>query len=52
VAGAPADCAQAVDALIEAGATSVVLVPRVGTGPEQDAQVRRFVTDVVPLLSR
>ena len=52
VAGAPADCARAVDALIEAGATSVVLVPRVGTGPEQDAQVRRFVTDVVPLLSR
>ena len=52
VAGDPADCARAVDALIDAGATSVVLVPRVGAGPEQDAQVRRFVTDVVPLLSR
>ncbi|MCX6519996.1 MAG: LLM class flavin-dependent oxidoreductase [Actinobacteria bacterium] len=52
VAGAPADCARAVDALIGAGATSVVLVPRVGTGSEQDEQVRRFVTDVVPLLSR
>jgi 5,10-methylenetetrahydromethanopterin reductase len=52
VAGDPADCARAVDALVEAGATSVVLVPCMGSGPEQDAQVHRFVTDVVPLLTR
>lgn len=52
VAGDPTDCARAVDALVDAGATSVVLVPRVATGVEQDAQVRRFVTDVVPLLAR
>lgn len=52
VAGTPADCARTVDALVTAGATSVVVVPSARSGAEQDAQVRRFVTDVVPLLAR
>ena len=51
VAGTPADCAASIDALVAAGATSVVVVPRVEGPSEQDAQVRRLVTDVVPLLS-
>ena len=52
VAGTPTDCARAVDALVAAGATSVVVVPRVDDPAAQDAQIRRFVTDVVPLVGR
>jgi len=51
VAGTPADCATAIDALVAAGATSVVVVPRADDPGAQDAQIRRLVTDVVPLLS-
>ena len=51
VAGTPADCARSIDALIAAGATSVVVVPRTRSGADQDDQVRRLVTEVAPLLS-
>jgi 5,10-methylenetetrahydromethanopterin reductase len=48
-AGTPADCASAIDALIAAGATSVVIVPE---APDHEQQVRRLVDDVLPLLGR
>jgi alkanesulfonate monooxygenase SsuD/methylene tetrahydromethanopterin reductase-like flavin-dependent oxidoreductase (luciferase family) len=51
VAGTAADCARSVDALVTAGATSVVIVPQTPDGEGQDHQVRRFVTEVVPLLT-
>ncbi len=51
VAGSPADCARAIDALVTAGATSVVVVPQAGNGRDQDAQVRRLVVDVIPRLT-
>ncbi len=51
VAGSPADCARAIDALVTAGATSVVVVPQGGNGQDQDAQVRRLVVDVIPQLT-
>ncbi len=51
VAGAPADCARAIDTLVQAGATSVVVVPGTPAGSDQDEQVRRFVGEVVPLLT-
>lgn len=48
VAGDPDDCARAVQALWDAGADTVVLLPRSGDGPEQ---VARFATEVRPALS-
>ncbi|MCB0998974.1 MAG: LLM class flavin-dependent oxidoreductase [Acidimicrobiales bacterium] len=50
VAGTPADCARAVDALVASGATSVVVVPRADDPSAQDAQIARFVREVVPLV--
>lgn len=52
VAGTPDDCARAIDGLVAAGATSVVVVPRVDDPAAQDAQIRRFVCEVVPLVGR
>jgi alkanesulfonate monooxygenase SsuD/methylene tetrahydromethanopterin reductase-like flavin-dependent oxidoreductase (luciferase family) len=52
VAGTPADCARAVEALLDAGATSIVIVPRVDDPDAQDEQIRRFATEVVPLVGR
>lgn len=49
VAGTPADCARAIDALVAAGATSIVLVPQ---PLDHEAQLRRFVDDVLPLVGR
>ena len=48
VAGTPADCAAAIDRLVAAGATSVVVVPG---ALESETQVQRLVHDVVPLLT-
>jgi alkanesulfonate monooxygenase SsuD/methylene tetrahydromethanopterin reductase-like flavin-dependent oxidoreductase (luciferase family) len=50
VAGTPTDCARAIDALVAAGATSLVVVPRVDDPTAQDEQIRRFVREVVPLV--
>jgi 5,10-methylenetetrahydromethanopterin reductase len=47
VAGNGEDCAAAIVALWDAGADSVVLVPR---GEDRDAQVARLVGDVLPRL--
>jgi 5,10-methylenetetrahydromethanopterin reductase len=47
VAGDAADCVRAIGALWEAGADSVVVVPR---HEDHDAQVARFAADVRPLL--
>jgi 5,10-methylenetetrahydromethanopterin reductase len=49
VAGDPAQCARAVEALWDAGAGTVVLVPPLDDGAEQ---VARFAADVRPLLAR
>ncbi len=49
VAGTPAECARAIDALIEAGATSVVVVPQ---PLDHEDQLRRFTADVLPLVHR
>ena len=46
VAGTAADCAAAISALADAGATSVILVPQ----HDDDAQLRRAADEVVPLL--
>jgi 5,10-methylenetetrahydromethanopterin reductase len=48
VVGDPAQCARAVEALWDAGADSVVLVPPLDDGAEQ---VARFAADVRPLLA-
>jgi alkanesulfonate monooxygenase SsuD/methylene tetrahydromethanopterin reductase-like flavin-dependent oxidoreductase (luciferase family) len=48
VAGDPRDCADAITALREAGASSVVLVP---IGDDHDAQFERVAADVIPLLN-
>jgi 5,10-methylenetetrahydromethanopterin reductase len=47
VAGDPDDCARAVRALGDAGADSVIVVPR---HEDHDAQVTRFAADVLPRL--
>jgi len=47
VAGDPDDCARAVRALADAGAGSVIVVPR---HEDHDAQVARFAADVLPRL--
>ena len=47
VAGSPADCAAAIRALGDAGADSVIVVPR---HEDRAAQTERFVSDVLPLL--
>lgn len=47
VAGDPDDCARAVQALWEAGAESVAVVPR---HEDRSAQVARFAADVIPRL--
>jgi 5,10-methylenetetrahydromethanopterin reductase len=47
VAGDPDDCARAVRALGDAGADSVIVVPR---HEDHDAQVARFAADVLPRL--
>jgi alkanesulfonate monooxygenase SsuD/methylene tetrahydromethanopterin reductase-like flavin-dependent oxidoreductase (luciferase family) len=52
VAGRPADCARAIDALVEAGATGVVVVPWVDDPELQDQQIHRFAHEVVPLVTR
>lgn len=52
VAGTPADCARTIGALVDAGATSIVIVPRVDDPDAQDEQIRRFAAEVVPLVSR
>lgn len=52
VAGTPADAARAVERLVEAGATSIVIVPRADDPDAQDDQIRRFATEVVPLVGR
>jgi 5,10-methylenetetrahydromethanopterin reductase len=49
VAGTPAECARAIDALVAAGATSVVVVPQ---PLDHEEQLRRFTTDVLPLVGR
>ena len=49
VAGTPVDCARAIDALVAAGATSVVVVPQ---PLDHEAQLRRFAADVLPLIGR
>jgi alkanesulfonate monooxygenase SsuD/methylene tetrahydromethanopterin reductase-like flavin-dependent oxidoreductase (luciferase family) len=49
VAGTPADCARAIDALVAAGATSVVVVPQ---PLDHEEQLRRFTSDVLPLVGR
>jgi 5,10-methylenetetrahydromethanopterin reductase len=49
VAGNAADCAASIDALVAAGATSIVVVP---DAPDHEQQVRRLVDDVLPLISR
>jgi 5,10-methylenetetrahydromethanopterin reductase len=46
VAGDPAECAAALDALATAGATRVILVP---VGPDREAQLARLAADVLPL---
>ena len=51
VAGSPDDCARAIDALVTAGATSVVVVPQARSGQDQDAQVRRLVVEVIPRMT-
>jgi alkanesulfonate monooxygenase SsuD/methylene tetrahydromethanopterin reductase-like flavin-dependent oxidoreductase (luciferase family) len=48
VAGDPRDCADAIAALREAGASSVVLVP---IGDDHDGQFERVAADVFPRLS-
>jgi 5,10-methylenetetrahydromethanopterin reductase len=49
VAGDEAACARAVDALAQAGAASLVLIPRTG---EDEAQLERFAADVRSRLRR
>lgn len=49
VAGTPAECARAIDALVAAGATSVVVVPQ---PLDHEEQLRRFTADVLPLVGR
>lgn len=48
VAGTVDDCVRGVRALIDAGATSVVVVPRHDDPLDQDAQIRRFADEIVP----
>ncbi len=52
VAGRPEDCARAIDALVAAGATDVVVVSCVDDPASQDEQIRRFAHEVVPLVAR
>ena len=49
VAGTPFECARAIDALVAAGATSVVVVPQ---PLDHEAQLQRFTADVLPLVGR
>ena len=49
VAGTPFECARAIDALVAAGATSVVVVPQ---PLDHEAQLHRFTADVLPLVGR
>ncbi|MFN8021518.1 MAG: LLM class flavin-dependent oxidoreductase [Acidimicrobiales bacterium] len=50
VAGTVGDCVRGVRALLDAGATSVVVVPRHDDPADQDAQIRRFADEIVPLV--
>jgi alkanesulfonate monooxygenase SsuD/methylene tetrahydromethanopterin reductase-like flavin-dependent oxidoreductase (luciferase family) len=49
VAGNPRDCAAMIDELAEAGASSVVLLPRID---DHEAQLSRLARDVLPRLRR
>ena len=48
VAGSPAQCIASIGELVEAGATSVVLVPQL---PDHEAQLTRAMREIVPALS-
>ena len=50
--GRPEDCATKIQEYIDAGANHVILSPMHGPGEDSVDQVRRFGTEVVPLLRR